>query len=151
VDREVTVGGTVRRITCVSMGNPHCVLFVANLDDCPVEEIGPAIEADPLFPNRVNVEFVRVDSRGRISMRVWERGAGETAACGTGACAAAVAGFLNGKTGRRMTVCLLGGELKIEWLQNDHVVMTGPAEEVFRGEITLPRCPEDPGLAHGAP
>jgi diaminopimelate epimerase len=137
VDREVEVGGSRNRITCVSMGNPHCVIYVDNLSEYPVSKVGPKIERDPLFPKRVNVEFVKVESPERISMRVWERGAGETVACGTGACAAVVAGSLSEKIGRRITVDLLGGELEIEWMKDDHVHMTGPAEEVFKGEITL--------------
>lgn len=139
VDREVTLAGERRRITCVSMGNPHCVIFVEDLKTCPVGRIGPQIERDPLFPQRVNVEFVRVESPSRISMRVWERGAGETAACGTGACAAAVAAFLNGRTGREVAVALPGGELSILWAEDGRVFMTGPAEEVFRGEIDIER------------
>jgi diaminopimelate epimerase len=135
VDREVTVGGEVRRITCLSMGNPHCVLYVDDLDRCPVAEVGPKIENDPLFPKRVNVEFVKVISGRLVAVRVWERGSGETMACGTGACAAAVAGCLTGKNGRDVAVRLPGGELRIQWRTDDHVLMTGPAEEVFRGEI----------------
>ncbi len=137
IDREVEVGGAKRSITCVSMGNPHCVIYVDDLGGFPLTEVGPKIETDPLFPNRVNVEFVRVLSPGRISMRVWERGAGETMACGTGACAAVVASCLNGKTGRSVAVTLLGGELNIRWAEDDHVFMSGPAAEVFRGEIKL--------------
>lgn len=136
VDREVEVGGGRRRISCVSMGNPHCVIFVDDLDGCPVETVGPEVERDPLFPRRTNVEFVRVVSSDRIEIRVWERGAGETPACGTGACAAAVASSLNGKTGRDVVVVLKGGELKIEWAGDGRVFMTGPAVEVFKGEIT---------------
>lgn len=139
VDREVTLANESRRITCVSMGNPHCVIFVDNLEACPVRRLGPKIETDALFPQRVNVEFVKVESPSRISMRVWERGAGETAACGTGACAAAVASCLNEKTGREVTVALPGGELCIRWDEDGHVFMTGPAEEVFRGEIDVER------------
>ncbi len=139
VDREVTLANELRRITCVSMGNPHCVIFVSDLVAFPVRLIGPKIETDALFPQRVNVEFVKVESPARISMRVWERGAGETAACGTGACAAAVACVLNNRTGREVVVALPGGELLIRWGKDDHVFMTGPAEEVFRGEIEVER------------
>ncbi len=139
VDREVTLANEPRRITCVSMGNPHCVLFTDALAACPVRQLGPRIEIDPLFPQRVNVEFVQVESPSRVSMRVWERGAGETAACGTGACAAAVASCLTGRTGREVVVALPGGELSIRWAEDDHVFMTGPAEEVFRGEIEAER------------
>jgi diaminopimelate epimerase len=139
IDREVTLANEQRRITCVSMGNPHCVIFVNDLAICPVRQLGPKIETDALFPQRVNVEFVKVESPARISMRVWERGAGETAACGTGACAAAVASCLNDRTGREVVVVLPGGELLIRWAEDDHVFMTGPAEEVFRGEIDVER------------
>ncbi len=139
IDREVTVGGAGRRITCVSMGNPHCVIYVDDLKRCPVGDIGPRIETDPLFPQRVNVEFVEVISPSLISMRVWERGAGETLACGTGACAAAVASCLNGKTQRDVTVRLPGGELRVKWADDDHVFMSGSADEVFSGEIEVER------------
>ncbi len=139
VDREVTLANEPRRITCVSMGNPHCVIFTENLAACPVRQLGPKIETDALFPRRVNVEFVQAESPAKISMRVWERGAGETAACGTGACAAAVASVLTGRTGREVVVALPGGELSIRWAEDGHVLMTGPAEEVFRGEIDVER------------
>lgn len=139
IDREVTVGGSSQRITCVSMGNPHCVIYVDDLERCPVQNLGPRIESDPLFPQRVNVEFVKVVSRELVSMRVWERGAGETTACGTGACAAAVASCLNEKTGRSVTVRLPGGELAIKWAEDGRVFMSGPAEEVFSGEIEVER------------
>ena len=139
IDREVTVGGSGQRITCVSMGNPHCVIYVDDLERCPVQSIGSRIESDPLFPQRVNVEFVKGDSPELISMRVWERGAGETTACGTGACAAAVASCLNEKTQRDVTVRLPGGELTVKWAKDDHVFMSGPAEEVFSGEIEVER------------
>jgi len=141
IDREVTVGGSRQRITCVSMGNPHCVIYVDDLERCPVEEMGPRIETDPLFPQRVNVEFVKVISPALISMRVWERGAGETMACGTGACAATVASCLNAKTQRDVTVRLTGGEITVRWAEDDHVFMSGPAEEVFGGEIDIERGP----------
>jgi len=139
VDREVTVGGSVQRITCVSMGNPHCVIFVDDLERYPVAQIGPWIEKDKLFPNRVNVEFVKVVSPEMIEMRVWERGTGETMACGTGACAAVVASCLNKKTGREVTVRLRGGELKVTWGDDDHVFMSGPADEVFEWEFDVER------------
>lgn len=139
IDREVTVGGGGQRITCVSMGNPHCVIYVDDLERCPVQSLGPRIESDPLFPQRVNVEFVKVVSRELISMRVWERGAGETTACGTGACAAVVASCLNAKTQRDVTVRLPGGELTVKWAEDDRVFMSGPAEEVFSGEIEVER------------
>ncbi|MCX6353880.1 MAG: diaminopimelate epimerase [Candidatus Aureabacteria bacterium] len=139
VDREVTVGESVQRITCVSMGNPHCVIFVDDLERYPVAQIGPRIEKDKLFPNRVNVEFVKVVSPELIEMRVWERGTGETMACGTGACAAVVACCLNKKTGREVTVRLRGGDLKVAWGDSDHIFMSGPAFEVFKGEIDVER------------
>jgi diaminopimelate epimerase len=139
VDREVTLANEPRRITCVTMGIPHCVNYTENLAACPVRQLGPKIETDALFPRRVNVEFVQAESPAKISMRVWERGAGETAACGTGACAAAVASVLTGRTGREVVVALPGGELSIRWAEDGHVLMTGPAEEVFRGEIDVER------------
>ncbi|MCX6356411.1 MAG: diaminopimelate epimerase [Candidatus Aureabacteria bacterium] len=142
VDREVNIGGSVQRITCVSMGNPHCVIFVDELDRFPVVQIGPMFERDHLFPQRVNVEFVRVISRDRIAMRVWERGTGETMACGTGACAAVVASCLNKKTDPEVTVGLPGGELRVNWADDDHVFMSGPADEVFHGEIDVEHGPK---------
>lgn len=125
------------KITCVSMGNPHAVTVVEDLEDFDIGKYGPAIENHPFFPKRVNAEFIEVISPERIRMRVWERGVGETMACGTGACAAAVAAHLNGLAGRRVAVMLLGGDLMIEWNGNNHVYMTGPAVEVFEGSINL--------------
>ena len=128
-------------ITCVSMGNPHAVIFVEDLQSFPVEKYGPVIENHPLFPKRINVEFVRVmgglkGTAGEIQVRVWERGAGETLACGTGACASAVAAHVNGLADRKATVHLAGGDLLIHWSDKDnHVYMTGPAVEVYDGEI----------------
>lgn len=124
-------------ITCVSMGNPHCVIFVDDLENFPLSTYGPLIERDELFPNRINVEFVEVINDREIRLRVWERGAGETLACGTGACASAVASILNQKTHRRVTVHLAGGDLDILWSEDDTVYMTGAAEEVFKGVIIL--------------
>jgi diaminopimelate epimerase len=122
------------RGTAVSMGNPHIVLFVDEITDEQVLGEGPKIERHPLFPKRTNVEFVKVLSRKRIRMRVWERGSGETLSCGTGACAGAVAAVLNGLTGREVEVQLLGGSLRVEWDEKSGAVyMTGPAEEVFTG------------------
>jgi len=123
-------------VTCVSMGNPHCVIFVDDVDNFPVDEVGPAVENHPLFPNRTNVEFVTVMDRKHMQMRVWERGAGETLACGTGASAACVAGALTGRTERAVRVSLLGGALHIEWAADDHVFLAGPAAEVFSGEVS---------------
>lgn len=125
-------------ITAVSMGNPHAVIFVGEVDNVDLNTYGPLIENHDLFPKRTNVEFVQVFDTGRIKMRVWERGAGETMACGTGASAAAVAANLKGLTGRRVKVLLAGGELLIDWKEDQHVYMTGPAEQVFEGTIEIP-------------
>ncbi len=122
-------------ITCVSMGNPHTVIFLEDLKEFPVERFGPVIENHNLFPQRTNVEFARVVSEREIEMRVWERGAGETMACGTGACATLVAAVLNGLTHKRATIHLRGGDLDILWGEDSHIYMTGPAEEVFVGFI----------------
>jgi diaminopimelate epimerase len=138
VDRPLSVDGRSLRVTCVSMGNPHCVTFVSDVDQHPVTTLGPLLEGHSFFPERVNIEFVQILDRGEIRMRVWERGSGETAACGTGACAAVVAGVLNGHTQRRVTVHLNGGDLNIEWSEaTRHVTMVGPAEEVFVGELEV--------------
>jgi diaminopimelate epimerase len=124
--------------TCVSMGNPHCVIFVETLADDMLLATGPRIERHDVFPRRTNVEFVRVNRPDDVTVRVWERGSGETLACGTGACAVAVAGLLTGRTGRRVTAHLRGGDLKIFWSETDnHVYLTGPAVEVFAGEWPL--------------
>jgi len=130
-------GAATFRITAVSMGNPHCVIFVDDTDECPVALYGPLIERHQAFPSRTNVEFVQVLSPGEARMRVWERGAGETLACGTGASAACVAGVLNGKTHRRLLVHLLGGDLELEWADDGNVYLTGPAEEVFEGVVEI--------------
>ena len=125
-------------ITCVSMGNPHCVIFIENIDRFPVPRFGPLIENYNMFPKRINVEFVQVLNEKELKMKVWERGSGETLACGTGACASAVAAHLNKHTGRKVTVHLAGGDLKIEWSEKDnHVYMTGPAVEVFEGVVEV--------------
>ncbi|MGO9110986.1 MAG: diaminopimelate epimerase [Thermoguttaceae bacterium] len=121
-------------VTCVSMGNPHCVTFVDELTDDWVLGVGPKLETDPHFPRRVNTEFVQVLSRTEIRMRVWERGSGETLACGTGACAVCVASVLSGRTERKILAHLRGGDLDLHWAEDGHVHMTGPAVEVFRGE-----------------
>lgn len=122
----------------VSMGNPHCVLFVDNLEDTPVETLGPVLENHPLFPERTNVEFVQVLSPEKLRQRTWERGAGLTLACGSGACAVAVAGARRGLSGRKVEVVLDGGSLFIEWREADgHVLMTGPAASVFEGRLLL--------------
>jgi len=138
VDVPLEVDGETHRVTCVSMGNPHCVLFVPEIDSLDLETIGPRFEHHARFPKRVNTEFIQVVSRSELRMRVWERGSGETAACGTGACAVAVAGVLTGRTERRVLIHLVGGDLTIEWRERDgHVAMRGEAVEVFRGEIEL--------------
>jgi len=125
-------------VTCVSMGNPHCVIFVDDVETFPVATYGPAIENHPAFPQRINVEFVQVLSSGEVRQRTWERGAGETLACGTGASAVTVAGVLTGRTAGEIVNHLLGGDLAMEWCGEGEVLMTGPASEVFSGEY-LPR------------
>lgn len=125
------------KITAVSMGNPHAVIFVDDVVGFDVKKYGPGIENHRLFPKRTNVEFIEVLDTERIRMRVWERGSGETMACGTGASAAGVAASIKGFTGRRVNVLLAGGELLIEWKEDNHVYMTGPAEDVFEGSIKL--------------
>ncbi len=137
IERALEVAGRRWDVTCVSMGNPHCVVFVDDVAALPLADIGPRFERHPFFPKRVNTEFIRVASRTRLEMRVWERGAAETMACGTGACAAAVAAARTGRAERRTTVALAGGELEIDWRADDHVVMTGDAVEVFRGRIEV--------------
>lgn len=138
IDMPIEVGGSIYNITCVGFGNPHAVVFVENTQDVKVEEIGPLFEHHEIFPDRVNTEFVTVVSKDRIDMRVWERGSGETMACGTGACASAYASIRNGKTDNKVTVSLLGGELIIEYDESlNKIYMTGPAVTVFEGEIDL--------------
>ena len=135
IDFPLDVAGREFRITTVSMGNPHCVIFCDELADELVFGIGPKIEKLTTFPDRINVEFVKVQSPTELHMRVWERGSGETLACGTGACAAAVAAVLTNRANRELIVHLLGGDLRIEWSQIDnHVYKTGPATEIFSGE-----------------
>lgn len=134
VSEALEAAGRSLTVTCVSMGNPHCVVFVDDVAGYPVAEVGPAVERHPAFPRRTNVEFVQVLGPGEVRQRTWERGAGETQACGTGACGAGVACILNGRTGRRITNHLAGGDLVIEWPATDGpVFMTGAAEEVFEG------------------
>ena len=138
IDEPINVNGTEYRMTGVSMGNPHAVVYVEDVKGLDIEKIGPAFENHERFPNRVNTEFVKVLDQNTVEMRVWERGSGETMACGTGACAVAVACILNGLTEDKVTVKLLGGDLQIEWdKEADKVYMTGPAEVSFDGEITL--------------
>jgi diaminopimelate epimerase len=135
IDMPVAVGGREFNATCVSMGNPHCVVFVDEPTDDWVLGLGPQVEVDARFPKRVNVEFVKLLGRGELQQRTWERGSGETLACGTGACAVGVAGVLTGRTDRKVEIHLPGGDLMIEWSEaNNHVYMTGPAVEVFSGE-----------------
>ena len=134
VNVPLEIGGAVRSVTCVSMGNPHCVLFTEeDLDGLALERVGPAIERHAAFPRRTNVHFVRVSARDEVRMRTWERGAGATLACGTGASAVCVAGARTGRTGRSILAHLPGGDLRLEWAADGHVFMTGPAEEVFTG------------------
>lgn len=136
VDAPIQVCGRTFRMTCVSMGNPHAVVFVEDVEGLKIEELGPHFENHVRFPNRTNTEFVQVIDRSRVRMRVWERGTGETLACGTGCCATAVACVLNGLTDRKVTVQVPGGELIIEWDEkSNHIFMTGPAAFVFDGEI----------------
>ena len=133
-----SVDGVSLEASAVSVGNPHCVIFVGDAESAPVSDVGPLIEHHSLFPERVNVEFATVQSRGRIRMRVWERGAGITQACGTGACATAVAAARRGLADRKVDVVLDGGTLAIEWRESDgHILMTGPATLAYRGEIDL--------------
>lgn len=133
VRQTLSAAGEDITFTAVSMGNPHCVIFVPELDKVDFYKLGPAIETHPFFPRKTNVEFVQVVNPGEVKVRVWERGAGETLACGTGACAVGVAGALNGLTERKVSVYLPGGKLDIEWADNGRVFMTGPAEAVFEG------------------
>lgn len=125
------------KITCVSMGNPHTIILLRDVGSFPVSHYGPMIERYEFFPKKTNVEFIEILNRRNIKMRLWERGAGETMACGTGACAVAVAGVLMGLSDRLVTVHLLGGKLLIEWAEDNHIYMTGPAVTVFEGTINL--------------
>ncbi len=137
VNETITVDNKEYDITCVSMGNPHCIVYMDNIDDLKIDKIGPKFENHELFPERINTEFLEVIDKNTIKMRVWERGSGETYACGTGACAATVASVLNNycNIDEEVTVKLLGGDLKIKYLSNGLVYMTGPAEFVFEGRI----------------
>jgi len=146
VDALLTLGAKRLRVTCVSMGNPHCVSYVSKLSDYWVRQIGPKLEVHPCFPRRVNAEFVEVLSPREVRVRVWERGSGETLACGTGASAVCVAGVLTGRTERCVVVHLLGGDLELQWAEDGHVYLTGPAVEVFSGDWPDP-TPRQP---HGA-
>lgn len=137
VNQPLNILHTVFHITMVSMGNPHCVIFVDDVDNYQVEKYGPLIENHDIFPRRTNVEFVQVLSRTEVRQRTWERGAGETLACGTGASAVCVAGVLNGLTDKRILNHLSGGDLELEWADDGNLYMTGPAMEVFSGEIDI--------------
>jgi diaminopimelate epimerase len=135
IEVPLVVAEQTLRVTCLSMGNPHCVTFVESMSDGLVLGVGPKIEHHAAFPHRANAEFVRVNAPDDVTVRVWERGSGETLACGTGACAVAVAGALTGRTQRRITAHLPGGDLHLSWSETDnHVYLTGPAVEVFCGE-----------------
>lgn len=139
VNADLQVGDQTIQVTCVSMGNPHCVSFVDEITDYWVHEIGPQVEVHPMFPKRINAEFIEIISQNEMIMRVWERGSGETQACGTGACASAVAGVLTGRTERNVLIHLPGGDLRLEWSESDEVFMTGPAVEVYEGVWTGPQ------------
>ena len=137
VDRSLTVDNVPYTVTGVSMGNPHCVVFLTHIDTLDLEKIGPKFEHHSFFPKRVNAEFVQILNPQEVRMRVWERGAGETLACGTGACAAVVAGVLTQRLRRDVTAHLTGGDLRIEWRDNNRIYMTGPAVEVFSGMVEI--------------
>lgn len=137
IGESLKADGRKFEITGVSMGNPHVVIFEDNLETLNVSRYGPAIETHKSFPKRTNVHFVKVCNQGEIIVRTWERGAGETLACGTGACACVVAAVLNNKTGRNVEVHLPGGDLRIEWTGDNRVMMTGPAAEVFEGDMPV--------------
>lgn len=141
IAQQVTVDGTEYAMTCVSMGNPHAVVFLPEIDSLDLEKIGPSFEHHPLFPDRVNTEFVRVIDAHTLQMRVWERGSGETFACGTGTCATVVAAVLNGycKKEEEILVHLRGGDLRIIYHEDDTVTMIGPATYVFEGKMEYPK------------
>ncbi|MHC5109884.1 MAG: diaminopimelate epimerase [Planctomycetota bacterium] len=138
VDRPIEVAGHAFQVTCVSMGNPHAVAFVEDLDSIPLYTVGPALERAAEFPERINAHFVRVDSPAHLTVLTWERGSGPTKACGTGACAVVVAAASTGRSDRKVTTTLPGGDLQIEWSDDDEVYMTGPAVEVFQGRYPVP-------------
>jgi len=137
LDRGLEVAGRVWTVSCVSMGNPHCVTFDADPTDLKLYEIGPTFAHHPFFPEQVNIEFVRVDSPRQLTMRVWERGSGETMACGTGACAAVVVAALTGRAERQAVVKLRGGDLDIDYRSDERVIMTGPTVEVFSATVEV--------------
>lgn len=134
IDEPIEVCGEVYKVTCLSMGNPHCVIFTKDVSSIPIDKIGPKIENHKIFPKRVNVEFVQVVNPSEIKVRVWERGVGETPACGTGACASAVASHILGKTDKKVKVILAGGSLEVLY-SGDEILMDGPATKVFAGEL----------------
>lgn len=139
VSEKLVVDGQEYSITCVSMGNPHAIVYVDDVSKVDIEKTGPLFENNSVFPKRINTEFIQVADRNNLYMRVWERGSGETLACGTGACASAVASILNGLCEESVTIHLLGGNLKILWdRKNNLVYMEGPAKTVFTGDIQLP-------------
>ncbi len=137
VNQSLSLGEQNWQVTCVSMGNPHCITFVENAETIPLEKIGPQFENHSAFPKRTNTEFIEIVRRDYLKMRVWERGAGITLACGTGACASVIAGVLTGNSDRASTVELPGGCLEIEWSADNQVYMTGPATKVFEGIYSL--------------
>ena len=138
INYPLDIDGKIWKVTCVSMGNPHAVTFTKDIDKLDLPVLGPKFEKNPIFPRKTNTEFIEVIDDNNLNMRVWERGAGETLACGTGACAAAVAASLNGLTDRKVTIHLLGGDLNIEWREsNNHVYMTGEAVTVFEGTLKI--------------
>ena len=137
INEILTVKGNDYKMTCVSMGNPHCVIFVEDADDFPIEELGTLFEHHEAFPRKTNTEFVSVRDPKHLRMRVWERGAAVTLACGTGSCATLVASVLTGRTERAAEIELDGGRLQVEWAENNHVFMTGPAELVFAGSLNV--------------
>jgi len=137
VDLAIEAGGVSYQATCLSMGNPHAVIYVEDVATFPLEKVGPLIENHPWFPERINAHFVQVLSPGEVRQRTWERGAGVTLACGTGASAVCVAGVLTGRTKASLLAHLAGGDLQLEWGKDEHVYMTGPATEVFSGEWLL--------------
>jgi len=139
IAHPLNAAGKIYPATFVSMGNPHCVIYVKDVKKFPVQEVGPILENHPIFPRRANIEFVEIISRKEVIQRTWERGAGETLACGTGASAVCVAGVLNGKTDRKILNHLSGGDLSLEWVKDGPVFMTGPAMEVFSGEWISPK------------
>ena len=136
IGEELDLNGEIFRVTCLSVGNPHCVIFVDDVDGFPVERYGPKIENHPVFPRRTNVEFVEVLNEDELKVRVWERGVGETLACGTGACASVVAARLTGRVSGKCNVHLRGGDLRVEF-EDDRILMSGPAEKAFEGVVDL--------------